>query len=139
MVLGESIISFIGRIKDKLRRWNNHNIRNRTQMGLFNERLWPSKWTKFVKEWTMVDHLQATINYKIKLWETINVTTYYVPSSTPMIGGSWISTTQYSSANTINFNLTTHHVLINISGNICSNPIVRWVAIGTNVHLRSSK
>jgi hypothetical protein len=38
MVLGESIISFVGRIEDILR-WNNRNIPNYTQMGLFIERL----------------------------------------------------------------------------------------------------
>lgn len=50
MVLEESIISYAGRMEDVLKRWNNHNIPNHMQMGLFIEGLKPSELMKFVKE-----------------------------------------------------------------------------------------
>jgi hypothetical protein len=90
MVWEESITSYVGGMEDILRRWNNHNIPNHMQMGLFIEGLRPFKLMKIVKEGTLVD-LQATIN-QAKLWETINVITYYLPNSNSMIRFSWTST-----------------------------------------------
>jgi hypothetical protein len=43
MVLRDSIISYDGRMEDVLKRWNNHNIPNHMQMGLFIEGLKPFK------------------------------------------------------------------------------------------------
>jgi hypothetical protein len=64
-------------------------------MGLFIEGLKPFELMRFVKKGTLVD-LQATIN-RAKLWETINVITYYFPNSNSMIGGSWTLTPQFPS------------------------------------------
>jgi hypothetical protein len=61
MVLEESITSYVGRMEDILRSWNNHNIPNHMQMGLFIEGLGPLKLMKFVKEGTLAN-LQAAIN-----------------------------------------------------------------------------
>jgi hypothetical protein len=60
-VLKESITSHTRRMEHLLRRWNNHNIPNHMQMGLFIEGLKPFELMKFMKEKTPVD-LQAAIN-----------------------------------------------------------------------------
>jgi len=91
-VLKESITSYTRRMEHLFRRWNNHNIPNHMQMGLFIEGLKPFE---FMKEKTLVD-LQATIN-RAKVWNTINVTAYYLPNSNSMIRNSWTSTPQFSS------------------------------------------
>jgi hypothetical protein len=52
-------------------------------MGYSIERMQPLEFMRFVKEETLMD-LHATIN-KTKLWETINISAYYLPNSTPMI------------------------------------------------------
>jgi hypothetical protein len=62
-------------------------------MGSSIKGMQPLEFMKFVKEETSMD-LQATIN-RTKLWETINVTTYYLPNSTMVIEDSWIFNTQF--------------------------------------------
>jgi hypothetical protein len=91
-------------------------------MGPSIERMRPLEFMRFVKEGTLMD-LQATID-RTKLWETINVTTYYLPNSTPMIEDSWIFNTQFPNANTINSNFSTHTMSTNICKNVYFNPSV---------------
>jgi hypothetical protein len=104
-----------------LRIWNNHNIPQPHLNGSSIERMQPLEFMRFVKDETSMD-LQATID-RTKLWETINVTIYYLPNSTPM-KYVWIFNTRFPNVNTINSSFSTHTISTDICKNVYFSPSV---------------